>query len=293
MTAFHPPITPLFVPATHPDRFGKAAKSGADAVIIDLEDAVARQDKATARTNITASSIDLPAPVFIRVNADGSDFFDDDISHLASLGDKYLGITSIIAGIVLPKIERPDTLATLAQRLGDACPIIGFVETALGVVNLGALCRAGNLVQFGFGAIDYALDVGCQETREALLHARCQIVTASRAFGKHPPLDAVTANFTDGTLVADDAKYAASLGFGGKLLIHPKQVAPAKAAFAPTPEDIAWAGRVLEVVAKNASKDSGKDSGKNISGAMQLDGTMIDRPVIEKAKRILASRPEA
>ena len=278
MTTFHPPITPLFVPATHPDRFGKAAKCGADAVIIDLEDAVAVADKARARTNITASSIDLPVPVFIRVNAEGSDFFADDIAHLASF---YTSITGI--GIVLPKLERPSSLATIAKRLGDACPVIGFIETAQGIVNLSDLCGCANLVQFGFGAIDYALDVGCHETRQALLHARCQIVTTSRAFGKHPPLDAVTANFSDGAMVAEDAKYAASLGFGGKLLIHPKQVAPAKTAFLPTADEIAWAGRVLKLVAKN--------TGNNAGGAMQLDGTMIDRPVIEKAKRILASRP--
>lgn len=277
MTTFRPPITPLFVPATHPDRFPKAAESGADAVIIDLEDAVAVADKAKARTNITASSIDLPVPVFIRVNAEGSAFFADDIAHLASL--------PCASAIVLPKIERPSSLATIAKRLGDACPVIGFIETARGVVNLSALCAVPNLVQFGFGAIDYALDIGCHETREALLHARCQIVTTSRAFGKHPPLDAVTANFSDAAMVADDAQYAASLGFGGKLLIHPKQVAAAKAAFAPSQEDIAWAGRVLEVVAKNAAKNTG--------GATQLDGTMIDRPVIEKAKRILASKRQA
>lgn len=272
MTEFTPPITPLFVPATQPDRFSKAATSGADAIIIDLEDSVAGKDKATARGNINKTAVaelaKLPAAVFVRINGEDTEFFADDLAHVAPLMES-------LAGLVLPKIETTSALTSIAHHCGETCAVIGLVESAKGIVNLPQLCQAANIAQLGFGAIDYALDVASNESNEALLFARSKLVTLSRAFGLHPPLDKVTADFTDAKKVATHAGYAASLGFGGKLLIHPKQVAPTQQAFLPTASEVTWAERVLACVAETND------------GVANLDGEMIDRPVIAKAHRII------
>ncbi len=252
---------PLFLPANRMNRFPKACAAGADAVILDLEDAVAPADKDAARVGLGAAA-NAPLPVLVRVNAAGTEWFDRDLAALADLP---------AAAVVLPKAETPRTCAEVAARTGK--PVIALVETARGLRNAEAL--AGACARLAFGSIDYAADLGAAHTREALLHARAALVLAARLSGQPAPLDGVTTAVRDEDAVLDDVRHAVALGFGGKLLIHPAQIAPARKGFAPTPEEVAWAGRV-----RNAVRDGG--------AVATLDGMMIDAPVIKRAEQIEA-----
>lgn len=254
--------SPLFVPADRPERFAKAAASGADAVIIDLEDAVAAASKEAARDVLAAS---LPAArVIIRVNAAGTPWHDGDIDLVHRLG---------AVGVMLPKAEDPAIIEGIAHRLRGRRPLIPLVETALGVHRAVEIAAAHGVTQLAFGPADYRNDVGCGDEPEALLLARSTLVLASRLAGRAAPLDGPCFDFRDATRTTDEARHARMLGFGGKLSIHPDQVMWVKAAFRPTEAEIAWARRVV------AAEGSG--------GAANLGGTMIDAPVIARARRIL------
>ena len=131
---------------------------------------------------------------------------------------------------------------------------------------------AGAGARLAFGSIDFAADIGCAHVREALLSARSELVLASRLAGRAAPLDGVTTSINDPDLVRGDAAHAAMLGFGGKLLIHPAQVEPARAGFRPTPDELAWAERVLA---------AGRDG-----RATTVDGAMVDAPVRLRAEQV-------
>ena len=256
-----PPIAPLFVPGNRPERFAKAAASGADAVIIDLEDAVAPEEKERARQE--AASASLPGmTVLVRINASGTPWHAEDLAALAGAS---------IQGIILPKAEDPATLATLRALLPDGAVVVALIESALGLAGARTLARAAG--RLAFGSMDFAADLGCAHTREALLMARQELVLASRLAGLPAPIDGVTAAIGDDALTEADGRHAAGLGFGGKLLIHPRQVAPALRGFAPDADEVAWARRVL---------------GAGGDGAVKVDGMMIDAPVRVRAERILA-----
>jgi citrate lyase subunit beta/citryl-CoA lyase len=266
MSPFTPLIAPLFVPATRTDRIAKAAQSGADAIIVDLEDAVPAPEKTAARDGLAqwfnAAPDPAAVPIFVRINAVGSVWFDDDLALLRSVP---------VAGIMLPKAERAADIAAVGPDL----PVIGLIETAAGLVSLPEICGAPNLRQLAFGSIDYALDLGCSESREALLLARLSIVTQSRAQGLPSPVDGVTVSVTDVDVIRSDAEYARGLGFGGKLAIHPSQIAIIKTALRPSEADLTWARTICRL-----------DDAR--SGAtVLLDGCMIDTPVIAKARQIL------
>lgn len=267
MPAFAPLVAPLFVPAPRTNRIGKAAESGADAIIVDLEDAVPASEKTAAREvlavwlNEQADSVAVP--IYVRINAVGSTWFPDDLALVRSAN---------VAGIMLPKTERAGDLAAVGEDLN----VIGLVESAAGVVSLANICGAPNLRQLAFGSIDYALDVGCSETREALLLARLSIVTQSRAQDLPSPVDGVTVSIEDADLIRSDADYAKSLGFGGKLAIHPNQIALIKSSLHPSEEDLNWARTIcrLDQESKGAT--------------VLFEGCMVDTPVIEKARQILS-----
>ena len=156
---FYPAITPLFVPATRPERIAKAANSGADAIIVDLEDAVVVADKDLARAGLAEYLADLPVPCFIRVTAVPSHWFAADMEFVRRVEGM---------GVMLPKSE---TAAAIAQ-IGPDIPVIALVETARGIVVLPAICQAQATCQLAFGSIDYSLDVGFDEPAEAILLAR-------------------------------------------------------------------------------------------------------------------------
>lgn len=250
-------VAPLFVPADRPERFVRAATSGADAVILDLEDSVAPEAKIQARHNLRGLA--LNRPVIVRINGVGTAWHQDDCAMLAA---------QPVAGIMLPKAEQPEDLARLARL----APVIALVETARGLASARLLAESGFAARLAFGSADYAADMGCALTFDALLAARSELVLASRLGGLPGPLDGVTLNFTDPDLVAEEARMASLLGFQGKLLIHPQQVTPVLAAFQPSAQEILWAQRVI------ASGD----------GAVAVDGALVDEPVRRRARAILS-----
>ena len=257
------PFLPLFVPADRPERYAKAASAGADAIIIDLEDAVAEGAKNAARSALVNSLrvSALACPVLVRVNASSTPFFEADMEAVGELD---------IAGIVLPKAESASEISSLRERLPGRS-ILALIESARGLAEArGIATIADRLV---FGSLDFALSIGAQHRREALLSARSEIVLAAALAGGAAPIDGVTVNVSDPAETEDDAAYAAMLGFKGKLLIHPKQIAPAIRGFAPSPEAIGEARRIL-----------GASSGE----AVKLDGKMVDAPVVAEARRMLA-----
>ena len=252
-------LTPLFVPANRPERYGKAAASGADAVIVDLEDAVAVEDKDAARATLAASA--LPDRAMVRINAAGTRWHAADLAAMRSLK---------LGGVMLPKAESADHIAAVRAVTGDL-PVVALIESARGLAAAREIARHADRLAFGY--LDFSADLGASMERDALLSARAEIVLASRLAGRPAPLEGVTPSFDDAALVEDDARHAAAMGFGGKLCIHPKQLAPTRAGFRPAAADIAWAERIA------ASGD----------GAVSIDGQMVDAPVRLRAQRILAA----
>lgn len=251
-------LAPLFVPANRPERYHKAANSGADGVIIDLEDAVAPHEKDAARATLAAASI--PVNSVVRINAAGTRWYADDVE----------AVTKLAVGVMLPKAESAEQPEFLRAAIGDR-PLIALIESAQGLANVRAIAQHADRLAFGY--IDFSADLGCSMERDALLTARAEIVLASKLAGILPPLEGVTPSFDDAALVEDDARYAAAMGFGGKLCIHPKQIPPALKGFRPSDTDIAWAQKIA------ASGD----------GAVSVDGMMVDAPVRLRAQRILAA----
>jgi citrate lyase subunit beta/citryl-CoA lyase len=262
------PRSYLFVPASRPERIAKALASGADAVIVDLEDAVAPADKPSAR-NALADWFNAAAatpPIFVRTNAADTSWFADDLALCRAAGRK-------LTGIVLPKAERIEQLA----RAAAVAPVLPLIETAQGFAHLHKLAYANRVQRLLFGSIDFRVDLGIEDEREGLLYFRSELVMQSRLAELPPPVDGVTTEFDDPAPVESDTRYAKRLGFGGKLCIHPKQVEVVHRVFAPAEAEIAWARRVLQ--AAEAAQGA----------AVALDGKMIDRPVILSAQRIIDS----
>ncbi|AKC70839.1 HpcH/HpaI aldolase/citrate lyase family protein [Pandoraea oxalativorans] len=271
----HPAIRSwLFVPGNRPERFDKACASGADAVILDLEDAVPPADKPTAREQVVQWLMTLsPAtstPVYVRINAASTPSFDEDVAALAGL--------SQLGGLVVPKTEDAATLARIVQGAAPSLRLVPLIETAQAFAVLSEIATAPRVDRLMFGTIDFQLDIGIEGDADELLYFRSQLTLASRIAGIAAPVDGVTTVLDDPALIEAATRRARALGFRGKLCIHPRQVAPVHAAFAWRDDEIAWAERV--VAAANASAGA----------ALALDGKMIDAPVIAKAIEILASR---
>lgn len=251
---------PLFVPANRPERFAKAAASGACAVILDLEDAVALEDKDGARAALACDFTQLP--VLVRINPDGTPWHEADLVAAAAMP---------FAAVMLPKAERPDAIAEVARRTGQ--PVIALIESARGLAAARDIAACPATVRLAFGSIDFCADIGCEHLRETLRSIRLELVIASRLAGIAAPIDGVTADLSDPAITEDDSRHARSLGMTGKLCIHPKQVAPIRTGFAPSEAEKDWARKVL------ASGD----------GAVAVDGAMVDEPVRLRARAILAN----
>lgn len=257
----------LFVPGNRPDRYAKACATSAGAVIVDLEDAVAPGDKANARQSLVAA-LQRGMRLMVRVNAPGSEWFEDDLRACAH--------ESVLA-IVLPKAERADEIADIAAVCGERT-VLPLVETARGLWNSLDVARAQNVKTLLFGALDFQADLGASD--DDLLYARSQLVLVSRVAGIAAPIDGITQAVHDSGLLRRDCLRARQLGFGGKLCIHPNQVDIVNASFSPSPDEVAWARRVVEAFER---------SGGN---AALLDDRMIDRPVLTRAQAILAQSDE-
>ena len=277
MNPLHTPIgfssAFLFVPGTRPERFAKALDSGADGVIIDLEDAVAVEDKKKARDAIRSAwptfSAEQKKRLIIRSNSPGSQFYAADLILAQELD---------VACLLIPKSESLDQINGAAQILPNTA-IIPMIETAIGLDRINDIATAEQVLRLALGNLDLQADLGmvCDSRESELQTARFQIVLASRLAQIAPPIDGVTPSTDDIERITNDAERAKRMGFGGKLCIHPKQVPLVKAAFLPSAEEISWAFRVIE--ADKASK----------GGAVKLDGRMIDHPVVLLAQRTLAS----
>ena len=277
MNPLHTPIgfssAFLFVPGTRPERFAKALDSGADGVIIDLEDAVAEEDKKRARDAIRSAwptfNAEQKKRLIIRSNSPGSQFYAADLILAQELD---------VACLLIPKSESLDQINGAAQILPNTA-IIPMIETAIGLDRINDIATAEQVLRLALGNLDLQADLGmvCDSQESELHTARFQIVLASRLAQIAPPIDGVTPSTDDIERITNDAERAKRMGFGGKLCIHPKQVPLVKAAFLPSAEEISWAFRVIE--ADKASK----------GGAVKLDGRMIDHPVVLLAQRTLAS----
>ncbi len=262
----------LFVPGTRPDRFTKALDSGADGVVLDLEDAVPEEDKIKARDAIRTAwsnfSDEQKKRLVIRSNSPGSKFYSADLILAQELN---------IACLLIPKSESLDQINGAALILQNTA-LIPMIETAIGLDNLKGIANSEQVLRLALGNLDLQADLGmiCDPQETELQTARYQIVLASRLAQIAPPIDGVTPSTIDIARITDDANRAKRMGFGGKLCIHPTQVAIVKTAFMPTDEEIDWAKRVVE--ADKTSK----------GGAVKLDGRMIDHPVVLLAQRTLA-----
>jgi citrate lyase subunit beta/citryl-CoA lyase len=249
----------LFVPGDRPDRFGKATAAGADIVIVDLEDAVSPSRKDAARSALRAAAVNW-SQLMIRINGTTTSFHDEDLALVAELGP---------AAIMVPKAEDADAF----NRLPGNVPAIALIESARGLANARNLAALEGVARLAFGSIDFCADLGCAHEPEPLLFARSELVLASRLAGIPAPLDGVTSNIHDAPLVEIEARHARTLGMGGKLCIHPAQIAPCRAGFRPSDAEIAWARSILV------------DSG---SGVATVGGQMVDAPVRRRAEAILA-----
>jgi citrate lyase subunit beta/citryl-CoA lyase len=260
----HLPRSYLFVPGNRPERFAKACASGADAVIIDLEDAVPPLERLAARAH-AARWVSPDHPVLIRVNGADTEWFHDDVALCAMPG---------VAGVVLPKAERAADIQSIDK------PVLPIIETARGFWNVSALAHVPNAQRLMFGSIDFQVDLGIHGEGEELLYFRSQLVLVSRLAGRPAPVDGITAVFDSPDPVRADTQRARRLGFGGKLCIHPKQIATVHECFGPTAAESAWAKRVVEAAATAGG------------AAISLDGEMIDRPVLARALELLKQSRE-
>ena len=265
------PRTYLFVPGNRPDRFGKALASGADAVVLDLEDAVVADGKDAAREAVRAWAADATpadrAKVVVRTNDLGSPHAAADLAAVAEAG---------ITAIMLPKTESADDVATVRSAAPDVV-VLALVESARGLAAAEEIAAAPGVVRLVFGTLDYALDLDLEidDAADGLSYAAGRLAVASRCAGIATPVGGVTPQLGDEARLLADLAWSRRHGLGAKLCIHPAQVAAIHAALAPTTQAVERARRVLEA-------DAGSP------GAAQLDGRMIDRPVVLAARRTLA-----
>lgn len=284
MSPFPPVRSYLFAPASHERRREKAFQCSADAVILDLEDAVPSEQKDDARRAAAALLRRTGgAAAYVRVNGTDTPWCLDDLETVVGPG---------LAGVVLPKTERPEQLATLDWLIGQLerraglpagrVGLMALVETAAGVERLEALAAATpRLARLSFGIADYSLDLGLRvgEDEAEIAHVRARLVHASRAAGLEPPVDSVVVEVREPERFRASAERARRMGLFGKLCIHPDQVSPANEVFTPTAAEIERARAVVE--AFEAAAQSG-------SAAVQVAGEFVDQPVVERARAVLS-----
>lgn len=253
----------LFVPANRPDRFEKAAASGADAVVLDLEDSVADSEKTAAR-HYAQRWIREGNEALVRVNAVGTEWHADDVNVLGELP----------ASVMLPKSEDAEQVATVAAQLSVGSVVVPLIETARGVLDARLICSVPAVVRPAFGHLDLAAELGVDPGHpNAFDWTRSQLVLAAAAAGCAPPIDGVTTDLANESVIRDDVARAVRFGLTAKLCIHPNQIGPVHDGFAPSDGQVVWAKSVIA-----ASSDG---------SVVELGGEMVDRPVWLRAKEIL------
>lgn len=265
----------LFVPATRPERFAKALGSGADAVIVDLEDAVGPAEKDEARARLAAAWPGFSAAqrqrLLIRINAVDTAWHQADLALMRRLAP---------AAVMVPKAESVAVLSAVARAGGTGCALIPLVESLAGLDAADVLARAPQVARLAFGHLDFQLDIGMTAGSEEgeLLPVRLALVLSSRRANLPAPIDGVTVATSDDAQLARDVERGRRLGFGGKLCIHPAQVSSVNDGFSPSAAQLEWAARVIA-----ASQAAG-------GGVVTLDGRMVDAPVLSLAQRTVARK---
>jgi citrate lyase subunit beta/citryl-CoA lyase len=270
--------TMLFVPAGKPRMIEKARGLPAASVIVDLEDGVGIGEKESARAALAESIANWPdkPSLFVRVNGPASPHFYKDMAAAAPLD---------VAGICVPKCETGAHVRIAAAELErngaqDSVRLLPFVESAKGIVNAVDIASASDrVVAIALGSEDLAADLGLRRTKSGaeIAYYRAAVATAARAAGVLA-IDAVWIDLEDATGLESDAAVGRGAGFAGKQIVHPSQIDPVTRAFAPTPAEIAWATRIVD--AFDAAEAEG-------AGVVVVEGEMIDRPVVLRARRIL------
>ncbi len=272
----------LFFPASRPELYEKAARSGADAVCADLEDAVAAADKEGARASLE-EMLGLPSPdhvrLMIRINHPDTDEGVADLRALArALGRRPGGAADPPPALVIPKVGSPEEISRARRRIGasaGAPDVVAMIETVQGLDRVEEIARAETVRAVLFGGLDLSIELGAKLAWEPLLYARSRVVHAAR-LGGVAAIDMPWLDLSDAGGLRGEADRARALGFNGKAAIHPDQVPAVLGAFAPTESEIEWARRVTRAAEAESA------------GAFALDGAMVDRPVVEAARRILA-----
>lgn len=274
----------LFAPANHPRRVEKVFVAGADAVILDLEDACAVADKVASRATAVAA---LKAPReclgYVRINAADTEW---------SLRDLDAVLGPWLDGIVLPKVERPEELFMINWLMAEfererGLPVGGIdlmpiIETGKGLNALDAIIASGTRMRrVSFGAGDFTRDMGMKWSADEaeLAHARARLVLASRVGGLEAPIDTVHIDLADADGFTRSVETGVKFGFQGKLLIHPQQVEQTNIGFMPSEKEVSRAAKII------AAFDAAEEGG---SASIQVDGYFIDYPIVEKARAVLA-----
>lgn len=262
----------LFCPGDRPERFAKAAEA-ADLAVLDLEDGVSAPNKDAAREAVCAF-LAAGGRAAVRPNLPTTDRGRADIAALAAAGARLM---------LLPKTESANEIAAVAAQT-DAL-LIASIETARGTLAMEAICAHPAVAAISWGPYDLAADMGAQAVRDAagallspFAHVRDRLLVVAAAFGKLP-IDTVTAELRDPAVITSDAAAGAMLGFRAKFAIHPAQVAPIRAAYAPPEDQVARARRMLDQAGQG--------------GAALFEGEMVDEPMLRRARRILAAHAAA
>ncbi|MPZ88942.1 MAG: CoA ester lyase [Nitriliruptorales bacterium] len=275
----------LFSPGNRPDLVAKGLRSGTDAVIVDLEDAVPVASKAEARANL-AQIEEADVPIYVRVNGGDTEFLWDDVVAAGRAG---------VSGIVLPKAEDPELLRRIdgaltalevdAGRAVGSTTLVPLIESARGVLGAPDLLTSAERVrsvQFGSGEQgDLVADLGCEWTPEGtgLLTARSLVLLAARAAGIEQPMDAVFMDFRNLDALRTECELAKRIGYVGKVAIHPAQIAVIHDVFTPSPEEVAHQRRIVEEFERAVQAGS---------ASINVDGRMVDYAVARVARSVLA-----
>lgn len=261
----------LFVPCNRPERFDKALHSGADAVVLDLEDSVPSHEKPAAREALAAAWHDLRRSevlLVVRSNCHGSAAWSDDLALFQRLPG--------LEALMVPKAESSDMVASI-RAASERVLILPLIETAAGFDSVKSIAGAPGVLRLVVGHLDFMTDTGitCDQQELELAPLRFAVTMATRLHSLAPAIDGVTVQTSDEARLVEDTMRARRFGFGGKLCIHPRQIAVVHEALAPTPAELDWARRVVEADRQSEG------------AAVQLDGRMVDLPVVLQAKRLL------
>ena len=265
----------LFVPATRIDRVEKAFASGADAVIVDLEDAVAQVDKAQARAALKdyyAAQHEAKSyrPIWLRINKADSAEFAKDLALCQQLPR--------LAGVVLAKAEQAADIEKVYQE--TRLPVIAVIENAIGLYRANEMAKASGLLAFSYGFLDLCNDLQVQVgTASADIIAnqiRYQLILTSKVHQLLAPIDSVYADFNDSKGLHKRVQLWSQMGMSGMLCIHPKQVDIVKQALQPTDSELEFAQRVIEEYERSGQ------------AVFKVEGNMVDAPVIERSYQLLS-----